>query len=330
LELTGKQKAAMLLTILDSATASQLLKGLSPSDIQDIGIELARIESEGLQNQRDSTQVAKEFCSSLDQSMAHGISLKSFLNEMLINVLGREKANEVQQQIIRATTKRDPFIDIRSANIDELTLALKGEREQTIAVVLSELETNKSQEILSLLDDDVRLKVVRKMTNMEWLSSDMKQRIALVVADQLENYEGETLPEQQEQTLRKLALVLSGLEKGLRDRMIKEITSEDEQTGKMVRNLMVTWEDIPKIADRSLQEALRNVDSGKLAVALHGANEDIANKIRSNISERAKEKLQEEASLMQEPLEKEIRDAREEVVKPLREANEKDELRFIR
>ena len=320
----------MLLTILDSATASQLLKGLSPSDIQDIGIELARIESEGLQNQRDRTQVAKEFCSSLDQSMAHGISLKSFLNEMLINVLGREKANEVQQQIIRATTKRDPFIDIRSANIDELTLALKGEREQTIAVVLSELETNKSQEILSLLDDDVRLKVVRKMTNMEWLSSDMKQRIALVVADQLENYEGETLPEQQEQTLRKLALVLSGLEKGLRDRMIKEITSEDEQTGKMVRNLMVTWEDIPKIADRSLQEALRNVDSGKLAVALHGANEDIANKIRSNISERAKEKLQEEASLMQEPLEKEIRDAREEVVKPLREANEKDELRFIR
>jgi hypothetical protein len=39
--------------------------------------------------------------------------------------------------------------------------------------------------------------------------------------------------------------------------------------------------------------------------------------------------LDEEASLMQEPLEKEILDAREEVVGPLREANEEGKLRFV-
>jgi hypothetical protein len=39
--------------------------------------------------------------------------------------------------------------------------------------------------------------------------------------------------------------------------------------------------------------------------------------------------VDEEASLMQEPLQKEILDAREEVVKPLRDANEEGKLRLI-
>jgi flagellar motor switch protein FliG len=46
------------------------------------------------------------------------------------------------------------------------------------------------------------------------------------------------------------------------------------------------------------------------------------------MSERAVATLDEEISLMQEPLEKEIQDAREEVVKPLREANEQGKLRL--
>ena len=40
--------------------------------------------------------------------------------------------------------------------------------------------------------------------------------------------------------------------------------------------------------------------------------------------------LDEEASLMQEPLEKEVLDAREEVVTPLRKANEEGKLRMAR
>ncbi len=74
---------------------------------------------------------------------------------------------------------------------------------------------------------------------------------------------------------------------------------------------------------------MRSVESSKLALALHGAEEAIAQKIRSNISERAGASLDEEISLMAEPSEEEVLDAREEVVRPLREGNEKGELRFI-
>jgi len=216
------------------------------------------------------------------------------------------------------------------ASTDELVLALEGEHPQTIAVVLSELTPKKSQDVLSRLSEEARLKAVCRMTNPELVGSGVKQRIAFKFSERLESFKGEALPEKPEQTLRKLAIVLSGLEKDLRDRMLDELSKHDEETSTMVRRLMITWEDIPSIADRSMQEALRSVEPGKLAVALYGADEDVVQKIRSNISERAVAMLDEEISLMQEPLAKEVRDAREEVVGPLRDANEEGKLRLSR
>jgi len=328
--LTGKRKAATLLMNLDAATASELLKGLPVEEIQQITMEMVQIEASGRRNGKEEAKVAQEFCNSLRKSRSQEFSTEYFLNETLVNVLGKNKAEEIRSQIRKMPERRDPFIPIRSARTDELVLALEGEHPQTIAMILSELTPKKSQEILPLLNEEVCLKVVCKMTKPAQLGAGVKQRMASIVNERLKSLKGETLAEKPTETLRKLAIMLSDLERDLRDRLLGEISKHDEKTGTMVRNLMVTWEDIMSIADRSLQEALRKVEPGKLAMALYGADEEIKQKIRSNISERAATTLDEESSLMQEPLEKEILDAREEVVKPLREANEEGTLRFMK
>jgi flagellar motor switch protein FliG len=329
---TGKQKAAMLLMSLDAATAAELLRGIDAEGIQDIALELARIDASEKRNTKEQAQVAREFYNSLREKRAPAFSMKSFCEEMLVNAVGKEKAEQIQSQIKKATMQNEMFTDIRSAGTDELVLALEGEHPQTIAIILSELPPKKSQEILSLLNEEVRLKAVCKMTNPDALGAGVKRRMASIVSERLKSLKGETLvvrPGQEAQNLRKIAIMLSGLEKDPRDQLLAEIGKQNEETAKTIRNLMVTWEDILSIADRSLQEALRAVETGKLAVALYKADEEIAQKIRSNISERAVAMVDEEMSLMQEPLEKEVLDAREEVVRPLREANEEGKLRFV-
>ena len=325
--LSGNQKAAMLLMSLDTLTAVELLKGLDAEEIQEIAIELARIDASEQRDVKEQAKIAREFCNTLLQEQSQKFNVKAFLNEMLVNVLDKEKAEQIQSQVKKATEQKDLFLDIRQASTDELVLALDGEHPQTIAVILSELPPKKSQEVLSLLNEEARLKAVCKMTNPELMGSGVKQRMAATITKRLKSFKGETLVEKPEQTLRKLAIVLSGLEKDMRDPMLAEIGKNDEETAAMVKRLMITWEDITSVADRSLQEALRSVDSGKLALALYGADEDVAQKIRSNISDRAVSMLDEEISLMQEPLEKEVLNAREEVVRPLREANEEGTLR---
>jgi flagellar motor switch protein FliG len=336
---TGKQKAAMLLMSLDAATASELLKGIDIEGIQDIAMELARIDAAEKHNTREQSQVAREFYNSLREKQKPTFSMKSFCEEMLVNAVGKEKAGQIQAQIRKATMQSEMFTDIRSADTDELILALEGEHPQTIAVVLSELSPKKSQEVLSRLDEDARLKAVCKMTNPDTLGVGVKRRMASIVSERLKGLKGKAITAapsgvlrktgNQQQYLRKLAVMLSGLEKDLRDQLLGKVGKQDEETGKTIRNLMVTWQDIPSIADRSLQEALRTIESGRLAIALHGADEDVTQKIRSNISERAAAMLDEEASLMQEPVEKEVLAAREEVLFPLRQANEEGKLRFV-
>jgi len=330
--LNGKQKAAMLLVSLDAVSASELLKDVDSEVVEELAMELASLDASGLCNSKEKKKVVQEFCDSLRKSPSQGLNIGRFLNEMLVNILGKEKAEQIRAQIKETTAQKDLFIGIRSASADELVLALEGEHPQTIALVLSELGLKKSQEVMSLLNEDVRLETVLKMTTPDLLGFGVKQRIAFMISERLRSFKGETLvvkPGRQEENLRRLAIVLSGLEKDLRDQLLDEIKKHDEETGKKVRHLMVTWEDILSIADRSLQEALRSAESSKLAVALYGADEEIVQKIRSNISERAAAMVDEETSLMQEPLEKEVLDAREEVVMPLREANEEGKLRLV-
>jgi flagellar motor switch protein FliG len=167
--LTGKQKAAMLLMSLDAATAAELLKGVDPDEIQDIAMELARIDVSKQHNPKEQAKVTQEFCKSLQQKDAPAFSMKGFFGEMLVNALGKEKAEQIQAQIKKATLQNELFAKIRSAGADELVLALEGEHPQTIAVILSELAPRKSQEVLSLLGEEVRLKAVCKMTTPDVL-----------------------------------------------------------------------------------------------------------------------------------------------------------------
>ena len=330
--LTGKQKAAMLLISLDTTTATKLLEGLPADDIQKIAVEVAQIDASGQRSTKDEANVTREFSNLLQENQDQGLTTRSFLDDMLVNILGKSKAEQVQAHVRKVTERKDPFVDIRSAGTDELVVALEGQHPQTIGMVLSELETNKGQEVLSLLKEDVRLKAIGRMINLGSLGAEVKRRMAGMVSERLKRLEGTEVvlerPEKQEETLRKLAVVLGGLERELRDQLLNEIKGHDEEIASTVRKLMVTWEDVPRVADRSLQEALRTVDAAKLALALYGADEEMVQKIRSNISERVQATLDEEASLMQEPLEKEVLDAREEVVAPLRSANEEGTLRM--
>jgi flagellar motor switch protein FliG len=91
---------------------------------------------------------------------------------------------------------------------------------------------------------------------------------------------------------------------------------------------MVVWEDIPSVNDRSLQQALRGIDERQLALALQGASAEIAGKIRSNISERAGARVDEETSLMSSPKKEDVRQARDGIITALQELNKKGELTF--
>jgi flagellar motor switch protein FliG len=331
MSLTGKQKAAMLLISLDAATAAEMVRGLDPGVVRELALELAYLDAAGFINNRQSVEIARQFCSSL--ATRDEFKIDKFLKDLLDNAIGQSKAERIQAEIRDMLHKRDPFIPIRTIDSKTMASILNSEHPQAAAVVLSELPAKKSSEVLGLLNENVRMGAVKRLIRSEIIPAEAKMRIAEMVCRRLDSMsadgQGTVSAAQPDEALRKVAVILRNLGKELRAGLLGAIKEKDEKTGQMVADLMIIWEDVPQIADRSLQEALRGIDSKKLALALHKADETIVKKIRTNISERAAAAVDEEKSLMSAPKKEDIEAAKVELVQILRQINEKGELAFI-
>ncbi len=328
--LTGKQKAAMLLTSLDVKTATELLQGFEPEAIKDLAVELSYLDATGRCTDQQNQEVAREFYEALQ--VKPKFEIKSFLDSVLKGTVGEQKTMQIKKDLQSLLRKKDPLLVARTANTETLANVLETEHPQAVAVVLSELPPKQSSEILGELPEGVRLSTISRMTNINAVPPAAKARIAEMVSEKIGNalasQDTGVVRETSEQSIRKVAVVLRNMDTDTRDNVLSAVGDSDPEKADSVRAMMVIWEDVASVADRSLQQALRGVDEQKLAVALHEADQAIVDKIKGNISERAASMVDEEASLMTAPKKNDVRDARETIVGLLRNVNSKGELVF--
>ncbi|MHC4105501.1 MAG: FliG C-terminal domain-containing protein [Planctomycetota bacterium] len=330
-ELTGKQKAAMLLKSLDSATAAELLKGVDAEAVQELAVELAHLDATGFNSKRQGLKLARQFCDSLRPNQDFRIN--GFLKEVLNNSVGGEKTEHIQSGIQELLNTNDPFNLICSTKPKTIAAILEKEHPQTAAVVLSEIPAEKKSEVLSFLDWGIRISIVNRMSNCGAISIEAKKRIAEVICGRLDTVTASdkvgSLPKQSKSSKRKLAVTLRNLGREIRDGLLGIIRSKDKHISEMLVDLMIFWEDIPQISNRSLQKVLRRIDIKKLALSLVKADGRLIQKIQLNLTEPMAAVLSEQMLLVSAYEREDIEQAREEIVDVLREMNEKGELAFI-
>jgi len=329
--LTGKQKAAMLLMSLDSKAAAELLKGVDAEAVQELAVELAHMEAAGFTNNRQDLGVTRQSCKSLQPS--HDFRINGFLKEVLKSSVGNEKTEQIQTGIQELLYKNDPFKSICSAEPKTVAAILEKEHPQTAAIVLSEMSAENKTEVLRFLDWGIRVSIVNRMSDCGAMSAQAKSRVTKAVCKRLEavttGQANGSLPAQSKPSIRKMAVILRNMGKEIRDGLLGMIRGKDKHVGEMVADLMIFWEDILLISDRSLQKALRIIDIKKMALALVRADNQLIHKIQSNISETMTAVLNEQMLLMSAYRQDDIEQAREDVVDILREMHEKNELTFM-
>lgn len=326
--LTGKQKAAMLLMSLDSKAAAELLKDVEAEAVQELAVELAHLDAAGFANNRQDLGVPRQSCKSRNDFRING-----FLKEILKSSVGNEKTEQIQTGIQELLYKNDPFKSLCSAKPKTVAAILENEHPQTAAVVLTEMPAENKTEVLRFLDWGIRISIVNRMSDCGAMSDQAKSRIAEAVCKRLQavtsSQANEAVSAQTKPAIRKMAIILRNMGKEIRDSLLSFIRGKDKHTGEMITDLMIFWEDILLISDRSLQKALRRIDIKKLALALVRSDTQFIHKIQSNISETMTAVLNEQMLLMSAYRQDDIEQAREDVVDILREMYEKNELMFM-
>jgi flagellar motor switch protein FliG len=329
---SGAKKAAFLLMSMEPSIAAELLKSARPEAITRIAAELACLDGDGQYADDGLAETIQEFDTLLQgrKTQRNG----RFLQQMLEGAVGKEKTRDLMSHMDELVQAKAPFKHICSLAIDEIAEALAGQSAQVVSFVLAELSPKKSAQLLMLLPEEIRAEAVRGMTSVDGISPQVKLRVASLVMARLRSRSaggggGGSSAARAGNQVRKVAILLRSLDTGARVAMVKAICEKDAALGTEVQNLMVTWDDIPTIADRSLQEILRGIDAKKLALSLIGAEPSMAKKIRACISERAVAMVDEESSLLSNPKPEETLAAREEILAGLRELNANGFLNFI-
>lgn len=329
--LTGKQKAALLLMSLDAATAAELVKGLDDDVVKELAAELSSLDDADFKGGRKSTGIVRQFHRSLEAQESFQFS--GFLGEVLKSTVGKEKAGQIQSEIRDILCNHDPFLLICSVDARTLALVLQNEHPQTIAIVLSALPAAKKLEVLGFLDGSIRVSVIGRMSDCRAMTAEAKALAAEEVCGRLNviaiESTGRPLPTWSQQSLRKVALIVRQFDKEIRDGLLGAIRDKDRRAGELIAKLMVIWADVPNVTDKSLQEALSRIDANTIALAVRNADQAIANKIKSVLSEGAIAALDEQALLMSAGGDEDIEKAREQIVGILRQMNDNCELVFI-
>lgn len=140
--LTGKQKAAMLLMSLDSATAAELLKGLDTEVARELTLELAGMDAADVKSSGKSSKIVKQFHHFLKTKET--FQFDGFLSELLKSTVGQDKAEEIRFRIQQFLCNPD-LATCPEQPLGELVVILRDLDEEIRDGVLSAIHSKDRQ-----------------------------------------------------------------------------------------------------------------------------------------------------------------------------------------
>lgn len=283
----GLRKAAVLLLSMPTPIAAKVVSQLPPRLIEAISIEIAQTESVG---GNDQEIIIAEFLTSKASAIYASAGGLERAKELLTEALGRNSADLIDS--LQHTIESMPFGFIKKVDSQTLLQFIGEEHPQTIALLLSHMQSGYAAEVISGLNPEKQLEVIRRVATMGRTNPDavaeleqgLEMRLSSLLNRQHRNTGG----------VESVAGILNVAERSIERNIMDALSQEDPDLSDDIRRLMFVFEDIAKLNDRDIQLLLKNVEMAQWAMALKGASDALQTKITRNMSSRAADNLREE------------------------------------
>ena len=291
-DVSGAQKAALLLIALDVDTAAQVFKYLDAAEVEQISAEITKVR-----NIPSATvdKVLEEFYTMVtarEYVLEGGLE---YAQQVLEKSFGMSKAIEIIEKVKNLTTLRG-FDVLKKADSTQLINFLNKEHPQTIALILSHLNPDQTANALKELPEPIRTDVVYRIATLGKISPQTLKQIEIVVDEMA----GLTMSQSIGKIggTKSIATILNRTSISLSKEILDQIEQKDPDVAMEIKRLMFLFDDIIHIQDKDIQKIMREIDRKDLALALKIADDKLRNKIFANMSERAADLLKEELQYM--------------------------------
>ena len=289
-QLSGAEKASIMMLALSEADVARLLALLDHHEVMEISQTMAvlgRVESGIVE------QLLVEFGQRLS---GNGGVMGGFdaTEKLLLKALDPGRAEAIMQEI-RGPAGRTVWDKLAHVNETVLASYLKNEYPQTAAVVLTRIDAAHAARVLTHLPDDFATEVVIRMLRMEVVQRE-------IVADVERTLRAEFMSNLARTNRRDnhelMAEIFNYFDRSTEARFITALEERNKETADRIRALMFTFEDLAKLDPSGIQTLMRSAGNDRITVALKGASEQLRDLFLKNMSERAAKILRDDMQAM--------------------------------
>ena len=324
-ELSGAQKAAVLLVQLGKDKSAAVLKSLRESEVEEVLSEIARMK--GVPTETVDA-VFEEFQTLASARRYYAEGGMDFAREVLEATLGGDRAKELLDRM-KASLVEMPFEFLRRADARQVLSFLQDEHPQTVALVLAHMRSDQAAIVLSGMPDDLQADVAHRVAVMETTSPDVVRRVEAILERKLSSVL-QSSDSSAAGGLKPLVDIINHADRATERLILEGLERRDPALAEEVRSQMFMFEDITTLDDRSVQLVLRSVDSKELATALKGVSTDVRGKIMANVSERAAANLADEIDLLGAVRLSTVEEAQAKIITTIRSLEESGQILLSR
>ncbi|WP_447912902.1 flagellar motor switch protein FliG [Microbacterium phyllosphaerae] len=323
-EMSGLRKAAIVLMNMDRAASAEVLRHLGEERSEMLAAELTQL---GGVDVASTARALGEF-----RRIAIGGAVPSrggqeLATGLLETAFGREKAVGMVGRVMSQGSVSFDFLN--AADPAQLATIIEGELPTTVAVVLANLRADRAAAVLAALQDPLRTDVAQAIATM----GTATQEAISIVADSLRSRTGVFAMRDNHESIggvQPLVEIINRSDTALEKSLLASLEGRDLALAEDIRSRMVTFADIARLEDRDAQRVLRGIDLRMLALALKGADEQITDKVKGNMTERNQENLAEETRVLGPVRMRQVDEARAEIVRIIRELEAAEEITISR
>lgn len=319
-EISGVQKAAVLLISLGPEKSASIFKHLKEDEIEQLTLEIANTRSVSPATKEQVLDEFYEICLAQQYIAEGGIA---YAKELLEKALGEDKAKDVIGKLTASLQVR-PFEFVRKTDASQMLNFIQDEHPQTIALILSYLSSGQASAIISALAPDKQADVAKRIAQMDRTSPDVIKEVERVLERKLSSLVN------QDYTIvggvDAIVSILNTVDRGTEKHIMETLEIEEPELADEIRRKMFVFEDILTLDDRSIQRVLREVDNNELAVALKASNEEVQNVIFNNLSKRLAAMIKEDMEFMGPVRLKDVEEAQQKIVNIIRKLEDSAEI----
>ena len=319
-ELTPTQKAAVVITSIGAENAAHVYKRLTDEEVEKITFEVSSLPYMDI-NQVDA--VLNEFyelCLTQKVITEGGID---YARSVLEKAYGVEMAQKLMEKVSKSMQTK-AFEFVRKSDYKNLLAIIQNEHPQTIALVLSYVNSEQASAVLQELPREKRVEVVERIAKMESASpetvkaieSTLERKFAAVVSMDLTEVGG----------INYVADVLNKVDRGTEKYIFDELSARDPALVEEIKKKMFVFEDILSLDSMSIQRFIRDVETKDLAIAIKGSNAEVAATLYANMPQRMQESIQQEIEYLHNVRMRDVDEAQQRIVGIIRHLEEEGEL----